>query len=104
MRLDVGFAVLLWTAAAFGQPTATPTDVHSYARPDHVRVRHVDLDLHVDFERERLHGRVTLTVERVSNDASQPLVLDSRKLQIDRVEASADGKDFRAARFEVGRE
>ena len=104
MRTAVGLAMLFWAPAAFGQPAAPRTDVHSYARPDHVRVRHVDLDLQVDFERQRLHGHATLTIERTSTDTTQPLVLDSRKLQIDRVDASPDREHFQATRFEVGRE
>src|SRR5262249_47448711 len=43
-------------------------------------------------------------VERTSADTSQPLVLDSRGLQIEKVESSTDGKAFEAARFEVGRD
>ncbi len=79
-------------------------DVHSYARPDHVRVRHVALDLEVDFTHHKLAGQATLTVERTSRDERQPLVLDSRKLQIEKVETSADGKEFRPGRFTTGPE
>ncbi|MFO0845645.1 MAG: M1 family metallopeptidase [Gemmataceae bacterium] len=95
MLATIGLAMLLAPGRA---------DVHSYARPEHVRVRHVDLDLTVDFDRQRLHGHATLTVERTSKDEKQPLVLDSRQLQIDKVEISTDGKRFEAARVEVGKE
>lgn len=89
--------------AAFVQPEAA-RDVHSFARPEHVRVRHVSLDLDVDFGRKRLSGTAMLTVERTSNDRSQPLKLDSRGLQIEAVETSTDGKDFVPGRFELGKE
>src|SRR5215470_14712121 len=46
-------------------------DHHSYANPEHVRVRHIDLDLNVDFERKALAGHATLTVERTSVDREQ---------------------------------
>src|SRR5689334_22755692 len=81
---------------------AAAADPHSYARPEQVRVGHVDLDLSVDFDAKRLHGHATLTLER--SDPSQPLVLDSRQLRIDRVETSADGTTFQPGRFEVGKE
>src|SRR5262249_49282277 len=91
-------------AAGAGRAPGREADVHSYANPEHVRVRHVDLDLTVDFERQRLEGTATLAVERTSGDEKQPLVLDSRKLLIEKVEASAAGKTFTPARFEVGKE
>src|SRR5262249_60192097 len=100
MRSVLGLSLVLWA----GTVCADPADVHSYARPEHVRVRHVDLDLQVDFERQRLHGHVTLAVERTSKDEKQPLLLDSRKLAIEKIEVSADGKTFEEARFEVGKE
>ncbi len=102
MRPAVALSVVSWIVAA--HHPASAADVHSYSRPDHVRVRHVDLDLTVDFERQRLHGHATLAVERTSKDATQPLVLDSRKLVVERVETSADGKTFEPGRFEVGPE
>jgi leukotriene A-4 hydrolase/aminopeptidase len=100
MRSVLGLSLFLWA----GTLCADPADVHSYARPEHVRVRHVDLDLHVDFERQRLHGHATLAVERTSKDDKQPLLLDSRKLSIEKIEVSLDGKTFEEARFEVGKE
>jgi leukotriene A-4 hydrolase/aminopeptidase len=88
----------------FGLTAARAADVHSFSRPEHVRVRHVDLDLEVDFGRQRLQGQATLTVERTSRDEKQPLILDSRKLQIEKVETSTDGKRFEAGRYEMGKE
>src|SRR5258708_31358771 len=94
MRSAIGWGILFWASLALGLQGMRAADGHSHARPEHVRVRHVDLDLEVDFDRQRLRGVVTLTVERTSQDDKQPLVLDSRKLQIATVETSADGKDF----------
>lgn len=78
-------------------------DHHSYATPQHVRVRHVDLDLTADFERHLLKGTATITVERTSSDVKQPLVLDSRDLRIDKVAISLDGKDFAPTTFTIGK-
>src|SRR6266705_1660704 len=100
MRSVLGLSLFLWAGTALAQPA----DAHSYARPEHVCVRHVDLDLRVDFERQQLSGYATLAVERTSRDDKQPLVLDARKLSIEKCETSADGKTFEEARFEVGKE
>jgi leukotriene-A4 hydrolase len=98
MRRVLVPVLFLWAGAGWA------ADVHSFAHPEHVRVRHVDLDLEVDFGAQKLDGQATLTIERTSNDETQPLVLDSRRLHIDRVETSADGKEFVAGRFTLGKE
>ena len=78
-------------------------DVHSYARPDEVRVRHVELDLTVDFARKELRGSATLQVERLPGaPADAPLVLDSKGLKIDRVSAH-DGREWVALPHQVGK-
>jgi leukotriene-A4 hydrolase len=75
-------------------------DVHSYANPRAVRVRHVDLDWNVLFERKVLRGAATLTLERA--DRNEALVLDTRDLKIEKTETSADGKNFRPTEFRLG--
>ena len=74
-------------------------DLHSYARPDEVRVRHVDLDLDVLFVSKTLSGTATLTIERASGST---LTLDTRDLRIDKVECSPDGKTWTTANFAFG--
>jgi leukotriene-A4 hydrolase len=66
-------------------------DLHSYARPDRVRVEHVDLDLHVDFDRRILDGTASLSFKRYEG---AELILDTRDLTIHDVE--------NAVGFEVG--
>ena len=76
-------------AAAPPPATATPAqerDIHSYARPEDVRVTHVALDLRADFAAKVLSGTATLTVERAAN--AQQIVLDTNKLTIERVTAA----------------
>jgi len=58
-------------------------DIHSFARPDEAVVRHLALDLDVDFERRVLHGSATLSIE--TRDGARELVLDTNGLTIDRV-------------------
>lgn len=67
----------------------TARDPHSLANPHEIAVRHLDLDLTVDFDARQLHGRATLDVERKIAAAMQ-LVLDTQALTIEAV-TSADG-------------
>jgi leukotriene-A4 hydrolase len=62
-------------------------DVHSWSRPDRIRVSHLDLDLEVRFDRKRIEGAVTLRLDRTSE---AELVLDTRDLEIHSVE-NAEG-------------
>ena len=66
-------------------------DAHSYSRPDRIRVRHLDLDLSVNFERKTIEGCVTVHFVRISGDE---LILDTRDLKISKVE--------NASSFELG--
>ena len=66
-------------------------DVHSWSRPDLIRVRHLELDLDVRFDQKIIDGSVTLRFDRTTEPE---LVLDSRDLEIHSVE-NADG-------FELG--
>jgi aminopeptidase N len=60
----------------------TPDD-HSYARPQEVRVRNVDLDLTADFQARQLKGTATLKLEPKAN--AKQVVLDIKDLGIEKV-------------------
>jgi leukotriene A-4 hydrolase/aminopeptidase len=81
--------------------TDNARDAHSYSNPEQVRVRHVDLDLDVLFDRKILKGASTLTVERIKPDADS-LKLDTRDLKVVKAETSNDGKSFAPAQFTLG--
>ena len=73
--------------------TSTPErDIHSYARPAEVRVTHVALDLHADFDKKVLSGTATLTLHR--NASAHTVVLDSKGLDIQRVTAAGSDLKF----------
>jgi aminopeptidase N len=76
-------------------------DIHSYANPHEVRVRHVDLELDVLFDRKILEGTAMLMLDRVVPEATV-LRLDTRSLRIASVEASSGEDSWRQTRFEVG--
>lgn len=73
------------------------TDPHSSSRPNEVAVRHLVLDLDVDFETHRLTGSATLDLEHRTPGATR-LVLDTWRLDLQRV-TDADGADLP---FELG--
>ncbi|MBA3397632.1 MAG: M1 family metallopeptidase [Deltaproteobacteria bacterium] len=77
-------------------------DEHSYAEPTRVRTKDLALELKVDFAAKRLAGTATLVVEWL-DPAAQQLVLDTRDLQITRVDASSDGQTWKRVKFAVGK-
>ena len=75
-------------------------DLHSYGNVSAVRMKHVGLDLEVDFEARQLRGTCTLDVEGEDGE----LVLDTRDLAIERVEAQGEDGAYREVRFALGAE
>jgi aminopeptidase N len=57
-------------------------DIHSFSRPDEAAVKHLILDLSVDFEGHRLVGAATLQID---NHRAKELVLDTNGLAVGRV-------------------
>ena len=80
---------LLVLAAACAEQAAPPApsavrDIHSHARPEEARVRHVALDLIPDFPSKRIGGTARLTIERTMAGADS-IILDIDGLAIRRV-------------------
>ncbi len=75
-----------------GQARTTSVDPHSFGNLDQVRVRHIVLDLTVDFERRILKGTAVLDLVRQPGcPADTPLVLDSRGLTIEEARSASTG-------------
>src|SRR5690606_1164083 len=66
-------------------------DFHSFSRPDEVVVRHLDLNLKVDFDQRRLMGRVGLQIE--NRTGADYLFLDTRDLEIEKVSLVKDERE-----------
>ena len=102
----IALTAILTTSCSMNRETAPEPiiahDIHSYANPEHVLVRHLNLDLKVVFEQQTIQGTAILTVEQHSPDAKQ-LILDSRALQIDETDVSPDGLKYREAQFSIGK-
>ena len=68
------------------ETTTTPVlvkDPHTFARPEEAVIKHLDLDLSVNFEKKILTGTARIQFER-KGDASQ-IILDTRDLTIQKV-------------------
>jgi len=61
----------------------TVKDPHSFARPEEAIIKHIDLDLKVDFEKKQIIGVASLRYEK-SADADQ-LFLDTKDLNIQEI-------------------
>lgn len=66
-------------------------DYHSLSNPEQVRVKHIVLDLTVDFDQKVIRGTAALDYQKV-DPAATVLVLDSKELSINKV--SSDGQDL----------
>jgi aminopeptidase N len=107
MRLPIlVIAAVLIPFAACRQPApvtaaAPPTrDVHSFAEPHRVTVRHLALELEMDFAARTLAGTATLQLDW-QDPAADALLLDTRDLTILRVEAGEEVGQWRELAFEL---
>lgn len=82
--------------------TDSGKDPHSYSNPEQIKVRHVELDLRVSFEKKSLDGSATLTVERTAVSGDSPLILDTQDLEITRVETAKGSDSFQPTPFTLG--
>lgn len=65
-----------------------PADSHSFSKPNHARVEHLDLTLQVDFEEKKLKGSARYKIWREKGRSE--IILDTDELNIKRV-YSKDG-------------
>jgi leukotriene-A4 hydrolase len=85
---------------------AVPTrrDEHSFSNPDEVRLRRLELDLTVDFDRKELSGTATLDLlKSPGSRLDAPLVLDLKGPIIDEVWADPGNERWVPVRFELSR-
>lgn len=76
-------------------PVWAKPDPHSHARPDQVRVKHLDLDVAVDFAKKSVHGTASWELQRTAG--SNRLVLDCKDMEITGVTSGR-----KPLKFEVG--
>jgi leukotriene A-4 hydrolase/aminopeptidase len=84
------------------QTSSKVEDFHSYSNPQEVRVSHIDLDWNVLFDKKILQGTATLHIKPEAGAKASQLVLDTRDLNIEKVEAADESGNFAATTFNVG--
>src|ERR1700676_1905689 len=77
-------------------------DTHSYSNPEQIRVRHLDLDCDILFDRKILKGTAILSVQRRVDSGAPPLILDTRNLHIEKVEVSEENGAYAETKFTLG--
>jgi aminopeptidase N len=90
--------LLVLASACFALDAGAAPDPNSYANTDQVRVRKLALDLAADFEHKQLAGTAELVLDWRDPKATA-LVLDTRDLTIEKVEAYAVGGPPRAVKY-----
>ncbi|RMG69241.1 MAG: M1 family peptidase [Calditrichaeota bacterium] len=73
-------------------------DVHTHARPEEIAVRHLDLDVQVDFDARQIRGVASL--ELVHNGPADSVILDVRQMDIHKVTLDDDP---RPVQFRLGK-
>src|SRR5690606_974346 len=66
-------------------------DAHSFAKPDEAVVKHLDLDIKVDFDIRQISGKASWTIENLSG--GNEIIFDTRDLQITRITLDDDEKE-----------
>jgi leukotriene-A4 hydrolase len=103
MRKIIMLAVLVITFACNKETTTTSTDTltdpHSFSKPSEAVVKHLDLDITVDFESHTLSGKAKWKIDNISK--GNEIVLDINTLEVERVTL---GDDEKAAEFHLGEE
>jgi aminopeptidase N len=79
------------TATTPGNDTTASIQNHSFSRPDQAEVKHLELDLTVDFKKKQLSGKATLFI--VNKTGTDKLFLDTRDLIISKVTIGKKGMD-----------
>ncbi|MCB0836556.1 MAG: M1 family metallopeptidase [Bacteroidetes bacterium] len=96
-------AALMWFSCNNEpEPKVEVADPHSYAMPSEAKVTHLDLDLNVDFNAEKLIGTAILKIDR-SKDSKQ-IRLDTKQLIIESVLISPDGVKEKVAKYRFGQD
>ncbi|WP_204347082.1 M1 family metallopeptidase [Psychroserpens algicola] len=97
------YALLVLTFSCNDDKKAEPTtpkyveELHSYAKPNTSAIKHLDLDIDVNFDKQIIDGVATYTIE--NNNATE-IVLDAKFLNIASVEADGQNTEFELGAFD----
>ncbi|OMQ11012.1 hydrolase/aminopeptidase [[Flexibacter] sp. ATCC 35103] len=81
------------------EKTAAVTDEHSYAKPELAVVKHLDLDIKVDFDTQTISGKASWLIDNASK--GNEIIFDENTLNITKVTLGDDEKE---TKFELGKD
>lgn len=73
-------------------PLVRQDDMHSFAKPNKAKVKHLDLHLEVDFEKKQISGLATWDIETKEN--TDEIIFDTNGLLIDSVKVDGSSVQF----------
>ncbi len=105
MRNIIAIAAIFLLASCQKKETiATPKlelvkDPHSFSKPNEAIVKHLDLDIKVDFDTQTISGKACWTIENTSK--GNEIIFDENTLNVTKVTLGDDEKE---TKFELGKE
>jgi leukotriene-A4 hydrolase len=79
------------------EKTAVVTDEHSYSKPELAIVKHLDLDIKVDFDTQTISGKASWLIDNISK--GNEIIFDENTLNITKVTLGDEEKE---TKFELG--
>ncbi|MBS7252768.1 hydrolase/aminopeptidase [Flavobacterium branchiicola] len=101
-KLTIAFLFLTAIACQKKDQTEKPTvvtDEHSYSKPELAVVKHLDLDIKVDFDTQTISGKASWQIDNVSK--GNEIIFDENTLNITKVTLGDDEKE---TKFELGKD
>jgi leukotriene-A4 hydrolase len=93
------FAALACQKKDNAEKTTSVKDEHSFSKPNQAVVKHLDLDIKVDFETQSMSGKASWQIDNVSK--GNEIIFDENTLNITKVTLGDDEKE---TKFELGAE
>jgi len=81
------------------EKTTAVVDEHSYSKPELAVVKHLDLDIKVDFNTQTISGKASWTIDNISK--GNEIIFDENTLDITKVTLGDDEKE---TKFELGKD
>ncbi|CAD0002843.1 hydrolase/aminopeptidase [Flavobacterium salmonis] len=81
------------------EKTTVVADEHSYSKPELAVVKHLDLDIKVDFDTQTISGKASWLIDNISK--GNEIIFDENTLNITKVTLGDDEKE---TKFELGKE
>jgi len=81
------------------EKATTVTDEHSYSKPELAVVKHLDLDIKVDFDTQTISGKASWLIDNISK--GNEIIFDENTLNITKITLGDDEKE---TKFELGKD